>query len=297
MALCTHNHADRLQLTLDALGTLESPCLPWEILVIDNASSDETSTLLAAMSWRPVGIPVRVVRENKLGLSNARNRAIAEAEGSYIVFIDDDETPDSGWLVAYANVISELRPDALGGPIEISFMQGERPRWLGDELLGFLGRLDYGGDCRALSDPATPIFGGNFGFNKSVFAKIGNFDSRLGRTGTINIGGEDTEIYARLIANGCHVRWVPEAVICHRIETGKLRRRYFLDLHFHYGRTEGSQARNARKRIPPAYLMLHLIRACRKSVAQRRQVGFHMAVRQDMNVAYFCGYICGWILN
>ena len=78
--------------------------------------------------WRPPGIPVRIVREEKLGLSNARNRALDEARGEYVVFMDDDETPDTGWLRAYETSIAEHRPDALGGRIEVESapQQGSR---------------------------------------------------------------------------------------------------------------------------------------------------------------------------
>ena len=84
VALCTHNHADRLARTLTSLAHLRPPARSWEFLAIDNASTDATSQLLGATDWRPADVDVRVVREEKRGLSNARNRAIAEARGDYI---------------------------------------------------------------------------------------------------------------------------------------------------------------------------------------------------------------------
>ncbi len=161
LALCTHNHADRLGRTLDDLASLQHPECAWELLVIDNGSTDATSSLLAETGWRPPGVPVRVVGEDRLGLSNARNRALQEMAGEYIVFMDDDETPGPGWLRAYHEAIAAYRPDAIGGRIEVLF-EGERPSWLGDELLGFLGQLDHG-EARWLADRSTTIFGGNFG--------------------------------------------------------------------------------------------------------------------------------------
>ena len=56
VALCTHNHADRLPRTLADLGKLTSPSRPWEIVVVDNTSTDETPALLADTSWRPPGV-------------------------------------------------------------------------------------------------------------------------------------------------------------------------------------------------------------------------------------------------
>lgn len=294
VALCTHNHADRLARTLADLAHVQSPSQPWELLVIDNASSDATPALLAAMEWRHDGVEVRIVREEKLGLSNARNRALSEARGEYLLFMDDDETPDPAWLTTYERAMREHQPDALGGRIEVFFEDGARPRWLQDELLGFLGKLDHG-EARWLTERATPIFGGNFAFRRSVFERIGNFDARLGRQGSANIGGEDTEIYRRLLEHDCRVRWVPEAVIQHRIQTPKLRRGYFLDLHFRQGRMEGARKRGTASRIPPLYLIPQVARAHGRAIMQRFSQGAGYSLRLEMNAAYFTGYLVGWI--
>jgi glucosyl-dolichyl phosphate glucuronosyltransferase len=296
VALCTHNHADRLVRTLADLAHLKSPASPWEFLVVDNASTDATPALLAASDWRLTGMDIRIVREEKLGLSNARNRALQEARGEYILFMDDDETPDPSWLTAYEQAMREHQPDALGGRIEVFFEDGERPRWLQDELLGFLGKLDHGEE-RWLTEGTTPIYGGNFAFRRSVFERIGNFDARLGRQGAANIGGEDTEIYRRMLEHDCRVRWVPQAIIHHRIQTPKLRRGYFLDLHFRQGRMEGARKRGAGTRIPPLYMCPQVARAYGRALALRLRQGNNHSLRLEMNAAYFTGYLLGWIMD
>jgi GT2 family glycosyltransferase len=174
------------------------------------------------------------------------------------------------------------------------FEDGERPTWLRDELLGFLGKLDHGTETRRLIAPDTPIFGGNFAFRRELFARIGGFDAGLGRRGSANTGGEDTEIFRRMIASGCSVWWVPDAVIYHRIQAGKLRRRYFLDLHFRQGRTEGIRKRSTASRIPPKYLLPQLWRATTAALSMRLSQGSDASLRREMNVAYFLGYLYGW---
>jgi len=294
VALCTHNHADRLPQTLTDLGKLTPPSNPWEIVVVDNASSDETPALLADTSWWPAGIPVHIVREQALGLSNARNRALKEARGKYLLFVDDDETPDPQWLAAYEHDMLSYTPDALGGRIEVLFEHGDRPSWLQDELLGFLGHLNHGEGCW-LTDPSTPFYGGNFAVRSDVFSKAGKFDADLGRKGQINSGGEDTEFYRRLIAGGFNIRWVPGAIIHHRIRADKLRRRYFLDLHYRQGQAEGSRKRGRNPRLPPGYLFGQLARAIRNASQRRLKRGRNHSLRLEMNVIYFLGYIQGWI--
>ena len=294
VALCTHNHADRLPRTLADLGKLASPSRPWEMLVVDNASTDETAALLADTRWWPAGVAVRIVREEKLGLSNARNRAIKECRGKYLLFVDDDETPDPHWLTAYERDMLEYAPDALGGKIDVLFEHGDRPSWLQDELLGFLGHLDHGEGCW-LTEPDTPFYGGNFAVRVDIFPDVGAFDDDLGRKGDVNTGGEDTEFYRRIVARNYKVRWVPDAIINHRIRTDKLWRSYFLDLHYRQGMSEGSRSRGDRKRMPPKYMFGQLARAIKIALQHRFKQGKDYSLRLEMNAVYFLGYIKGWM--
>lgn len=292
VALCTHNHADRLVRTLSDLGELRAPESAWELLVIDNGCSDGTPDLLAEHCW-PQGWQVRVVREEKLGLSNARNRAIAEARGEYLIFIDDDETPDPDWLCAYERLTREKQPDAFGSRIRVLF-EDPRPSWLRDDLLGFLGELDRSDAVVPLTDPHSSFYGGNFGFRKVICERIGAFDADLGRKGTDNTGGEEVDFYRRALDAGLRVWWTPDAVIGHRIQTAKLDRRYFHDLHYRMGRMEAIRRRGSGSRIPPRYLFGQLLRAIAAVWRQRRSGGRDSSVRKEMNVAYFVGQIRGW---
>lgn len=292
VALCTHNHADRLVRTLGDLSALALPRALWELVIIDNASKDETPELLGCHQW-PAGWSVRVIREEKLGLSNARNRAIQEACGEYLIFIDDDETPDADWLCAYERLIEDKQPDAFGGRISVLF-EDARPAWLQDNLLGFLGELNRFDSITPLTEPSTSFYGGNFGFRKSVIDRVGGFDATLGRKGSDNTGGEEVDFYRRLLSAGYKVWWTPEAVIYHRIQAIKLSRRYFLDLHFCQGRMEGCRQRGTASRVPPLYLVPQLWRAIHAAVERRLQQGSDHSLRLDMNVVYFMGFILSW---
>lgn len=292
VALCTHNHARRLTRTLDDLRALQAPRAPWELLIVDNGCTDATASLLSRQQW-PDGWRVRVVHESKLGLSNARNCAIREARGEFLIFIDDDETPDPGWLCAYEQLIEAKKPDAFGGRIDVLF-EGDRPAWLRDDLLGFLGQLNRADEVVTLTGQGTSFHGGNFGFRKSVCDRIGDFDALLGRKGTDNTGGEEVDFYRRLLGAGHSVWWTPHAVIHHRIEVEKLNRRYFLDLHYRQGRMEGLRRRGAGSRVPPRYLIPQLGRAVMAVGRQWAAEGRNSTVRKEMNIAYFAGYIYGW---
>lgn len=293
VALCTHNHADRLIRTLADIRHIRLPKAPWELLIIDNASRDATPDILARQTW-PAGWEVRVVEEERLGLSNARNRAIREARGEYLIFVDDDETPDPDWLCAFERLIEARSPDAFGGRIEVLF-EGARPAWLADELLGFLGQLRRADAIVPLSEHGTPFYGGNFGFRRAVCDTTGDFDAMLGRKGSDNTGGEEVDFYRRLLEAGFKVWWTPEAVIHHRIQADKLDRRYFLDLHYRQGRVEGRRKRGSQSRLPPKYLIPQLWRAFLAAAGQRLRHGADTSLRKEMNVSYFLGYIVGWV--
>lgn len=296
VVLCTHNQAERLRKTLLQIRNLTPPSRPWELLVVNNNCSDNSAELLAEQDWRPEGLPIRVVLETKLGLSNARNRGVVEANGEYLLFVDDDENPCSDWLVAYEQEILTHQPDALGGRIEVMFEHGDRPPWLQDELLGFLGLLNHG-EAQWLTEPRKPFYGGNFAVKKTVFDTAGNFDAELGRKGRVNSGGEDTDFYRRLLDLGCRIRWVPDAIIYHRIRSDKLRRSYFLELHYRQGISEGLQKRGDGRRIPPPYLFGQWLRSLKNALAARLSKGRNHSLRAEMNVIYFTGYIKAWILH
>jgi len=293
VALCTHNHADRLARTLADLPRIQAPRAAWELLVIDNGSRDATPELLARNHW-PAAWEVRVLREEKLGLSNARNRAIAEARGEYIIFMDDDETADPDWLCAYERLIETTRPDAFGGRIKVLFEENFRPPWLSDELLGFLGELNRADGIVPLTAPNTSFYGGNFGFRRALGDTVGGFDAMLGRKGTDNTGGEEVDFYRRLLAAGCKVWWTPDAVIHHRIQAVKLNRRYFRDLHYRQGRMEAIRQRDTATRMPPRYLYGQLLSAVAAVWREFRRGGWNATLRKEMNVAYFIGQIVGW---
>jgi len=88
--LCTRNRAPDLKETLVSLGQVQPPeGIEAEVVVIDNGSTDETGEVVANAKI-PWATSVRCVIEPKPGVANARNRALAEAKGEIIVFVDDD---------------------------------------------------------------------------------------------------------------------------------------------------------------------------------------------------------------
>ncbi|MCC5833750.1 MAG: glycosyltransferase family 2 protein [Opitutales bacterium] len=137
VALCCHNSEKRLPTTLSHLAQQEGmPVDLWEVLIIDNASSDQTSAV-ARKVWKKEAegrglkeVNFRIVRESRQGLSHARARAFKEAKGDVVCFLDDDNWVSSHWLRKVREIFLQY-PDvaAAGGPITEVLEQDPPPDW------------------------------------------------------------------------------------------------------------------------------------------------------------------------
>jgi len=217
VAVPTHNRAAMLRQTLDALTRLEVPdgC-EWEVIVVQNNCSDDTSTVLEEFASR---LPLRALTEPRAGVNFARNAAVDSACGDYIIFTDDDTLPVAHWLCAYVAAF-DAHPgaDVFGGPILPRFTTAP-PAWLDDvmpEVASAYGRLERRGRSECLSKDFFP-FGANMAFPLHVLRKW-PFDPKLGPRGKSRINGSETELILKLFANGHEGRWVEAARVEHCIQ-------------------------------------------------------------------------------
>jgi glucosyl-dolichyl phosphate glucuronosyltransferase len=203
--------------TLDQMTRLTVPAgVTWELLIVNNSSTDATDEVIASFEGR---LPVRSTWEAAPGLSSARNRALAEATGEYILWTDDDVFVDDGWLGGYVQAFRRW-PDAdvFGGPIEPLF-EGKPPNWilrLLDRIGHVYGRQTFGNQPVALCAESTSDgpYGGNMAMRREVLLRF-PFDPNLGvRHGVYGIG-EETEVIRRMLAAGHTGWWTPEARVRH----------------------------------------------------------------------------------
>lgn len=235
--LCTHNRAGCLGEALQSVLASELPSsVEWEVLVVDNNSSDQTCAVAKEFCLRYPG-RVRYLFEEHQGLSFARNAGIQEARGDVLAFMDDDVTVGPMWLQNLTAALLDGSWTGAGGPIRL---QGNfvPPRWLRLE-----GSFSMGGALAALFDLGeTPVelrqapYGTNMAYAKSMFQKYGGFRTDLGRNGSSLIGKEDTEFGARLLAAGERLWYEPSAVVYHPVLQERVSKRYFLAWWFSCGR-------------------------------------------------------------
>lgn len=300
--LCTYNRCDKLAEALASLAKQKvDPGVQWEVLLVDNNSNDRTAEVYQKFK-QAFPVPIHYVFEGQLGLSHARNRGIVEASGRYVAFTEDDEISDNRWVQVILNTFRSRSCDAVAGMIDLTW-RGPRPPWLTDEILGFLGYLDYGPEQRLTHE--RPPFGGNMAFTKLVFDKIGFFDTNLGRQGRKLVGGDEIELFERFFRAGFTVIYQPEAVTYHVIEKDRLNKVYFRKIHFYEGRTCGERYEiHQGKQIAgvPLFLLRQLYDSVLVYCSALYNRGLNQSLRKEMIVWYFLGFILGcvkrsWMLS
>jgi glycosyltransferase involved in cell wall biosynthesis len=214
VAICTRNRAASLRSALASLAECAKPKSMWEVVVVDNGSTDDTR---AVVSGAEHDIPVRLVVEAVPGLSNARNAAVRASRGDYILWTDDDCVVSHDWLVAY-NQAFERWPSAavFGGPIVPRFA-GHPPDWLvriAPRVRTAFAARDFGSEFVTLDETRVP-FGANYAI-RAVEQRGRLYDVRRGRGADVPIG-EETELIRGLFGAGSQGRWVPDAIVTHTI--------------------------------------------------------------------------------
>lgn len=235
--LCTYNRSQMLEQALASVARQELlESTSWEVLVVDNNSSDSTREV-AEQFCRAYPGRFRYLFEPQPGKSHALNTGIREARGGILAFMDDDVTVSPAWL---RNLTGSLRDGACvgaGGRI-LPGWSGPPPEWLSlaDRLaLGPLVAFDLGSESGVLREPPS---GTNMAFRKEMFAKHGAFRTDLGPRPGCEIRGEDTEFASRLLIAGEPLRYEPSAVVYHPVPESRLRKKYFLDWWFDKARTD-----------------------------------------------------------
>lgn len=237
--LCTHNRDALLGLALDSLEEQTFPRSDFEVIVVDNASTDDTRSVVLAHQARS-SLQLRYVHEPRLGLCVARNRGIHESRGEWITFFDDDAIAEKGWLEELMATAGKFRCSVVGGKILPSW-EDTRPAWLVDEFMRYLIVLDLGPSEREIHD--LPFFyGTNITFHRKVFMELGEFREDLDRVGTVLMGGGDTELCLRAHRAGKRLMWSPKAVVHHWISRERLTKKFFRTRFYYSGRARAAHS-------------------------------------------------------
>lgn len=215
------------------LDTLWGGRQDFEFLFVDNGSTDD-SVSIARQELGVGHFPWRIVEEPTPGVNAARNAGIGEAKGDLLVFTDSDLEFRPGWLRAYLDA-AQRNPgvDVFAGRVRVGSVGGDVPDWL--DLTGewkracIVVQADHGmaPDVRPLTPEYGPV-GPNMAFRRSIFGRVGQFDTRFGlRPGSL-VAGAEAEFFERLSRLGTDCAWVPDAVVAHPLKRQQMTKQYFL---------------------------------------------------------------------
>lgn len=236
VCICTFKRPEMLAHALEGVASqVTGDAFSCEVVVVDN---DRMRSAEDIVKSRPKNenLHVRYDCEPEQNIALARNRAVRNSTGNHIAFIDDDESPDTRWLVNMHRTLKENDADGVLGPV-LPFYPPGTPDWLEKSRLcerkrNTTGSLITGKDMRT----------GNILFQRHVFDKDGPwFIPARGRT-----GGEDGEFLSRQIAKGRRFVWCDEGVVFESVPEDRWRLTFYLKKELRIGTLTGEILRTSR---------------------------------------------------
>jgi|SRR5271157_1308883 len=191
----------------------------YEILVIDDASTDDTRSRVREVSLCSE-TPIRYSLGEGKGIACARNKGLKESFSEWVAFFDDDQLAEPAWLEELLACAREAKAECVGGRRLLDLSEDELTR-LSPTCRNILGEVDLGKKQRKCWRKEYPA-AGNILLRRKIFDAVGGFDESFGR------GGEDTELAQRMRRVGIIAWYAPAAVAWHMIPTYRLRAEYLV---------------------------------------------------------------------
>lgn len=209
VVISTLDRPRQLGRCLEAL--LSGSTLPAGIVVVNQGAPDETDRVVAEAV--AAGLAVTHVVQPRWGLSASQNAGVRAAATEVVAIVDDDCVPDERWVEVVARSFAEARtPLLLTGRVLPLPPSGDR--------VVPLSVRDHAG-VRTWTRPPMPWHlgtGGNFAVTRASYLAVGGNDERLG-TGSPGRGGNDLDLFHRLVAHGVTARYEPDLLVRHERAT------------------------------------------------------------------------------
>ncbi len=240
IVVCTRNRAFILGECLDSLFRQSASGDEYQVLVVDNSSTDGTAGLLRNYQKRYP--PLRYVKCEKIGLSHARNLGWQESATPWVGYVDDDARVPYNYVEKALGIIFTGQFDCFGGTYYAWFRYG-KPRWLPKDFgnkpilrteLGYINEGEH-------------LSGGIFFCERSWLVQLDGFKAYLGMSDKIGYGEED-DLQQRLRLAGGRIGYDPGFYIDHCVLPHKLKLEWHLRSAYRHGLT--TQLYNKRKSLP-----------------------------------------------
>ncbi len=218
--ICSYNRARFILKAVESVFSQAFPEDAYEVVVVDNNSTDNTLEVLAGYKASHPKKNFRFFTELNQGVSHARTRCVKEAQGQIVAFLDDDSFAEKNWLQVISNFFDEHKEVySLGGRIIPHYLT-DLPNWFSYYFFGLVGYFDLGPATKRLTGSRYPC-GANMAFRKAIFDEIGYFNTEIGRSGKGLSAGEEKDIYMKILATGKQVYYLPDMIVHHAVEANK----------------------------------------------------------------------------
>lgn len=253
IVICTHNRADLLKRALDALRLTQETPVDFDVLVVANACSDNTETLLK--EYENQWPALRWVSEPTPGKSYALNRAMELIESQTIVFVDDDQRATGNFTVAIQAALNDFPNAGIICGRLLPDWDGSEPSWVHDNgpyriYPPPVAAYEAGSESRLLDSGDILPPGGNLIIRSYVFKNVGRFATELGPQGHNLVGGEDSEFLHRALDAGESIAYVPNILQYHAILPEQFTVNYLMRKSFHRTRSALSIKPRSKPGIP-----------------------------------------------
>jgi glycosyltransferase involved in cell wall biosynthesis len=231
--LATQNRERLLDQTLAGLAGQIADGLRWEVIVVDNGSTDKTAEVLSRWQTR---LPVTALHEPVAGKNRALNRALPVARGEYFVFTDDDIIPAPNWLRELYDGAQRWPDDIVFGGKILPCFPDETPAFLRADHFRYAA-LAYSRYVPQISEGPVLLepFGPNMMVHRRAFDSL-RYTEQLGPTLGSYSAGSEMELLIRLHNLGHRFIYLPAAVVEHTIEPHQLQLRWLLERANRFGR-------------------------------------------------------------
>lgn len=249
--LATRNGGRLLRDVLQAYLDVEAPAGGWQLVIVDNGSTDETPSTIESYRGR---LPLTALREPRAGKNRALNAGLSVVAGDLIVLTDDDTFPARDWLVEMSRCArAHPEVDVFAGRILPRWETPPAP-WILDAVPQTAAYTLTG--KRHVEGPISPelIFGPNMAVRRVIFQDGVRFDESIGPNGASYAMGSETELTLRLVGAGHRTWYCDQAVVEHYIRKQQLDRNWILNRAVRYGR--GRFRLRTRTAVPPASTLL-----------------------------------------
>lgn len=275
VVICCYNSESRIQKVLSCLQNQNiTGQIDWEVVVIDNASTDATAQV-SRDSWSLGGVDLRVVPEPNPGISHARRKGFEAARFEIISFVDDDNWVEEEWIEkVYDTMYADPEIGILGG-LGVAAFEDAPPAWFKD----FEAAYAVGPQAKQSGPVDSRLYGAGMNIRTSVWENLKEkgFEFQLtGRKGKQLSSGEDSELTQAVLLSGKKLYYRSDLSFEHFMPPGRLNWDYLIKLAASFGRSE-----------PILGIYRSLVRGDEGFQAKKYQSRFFSLLRSGMDIVKF----------